>query len=74
MTTKEQQIGSNVISFLNRDHVVLVTVDGDEIMVTTTLGMKISLSASQPIVAKFVDELASNVESNFVSIRSRTIY
>ena len=44
---------------LNRDHVVLVTVDLTEIIVTTTLGIKITTFASQAILAKFVDELAT---------------
>ena len=59
-----------LISFLNRDHVVVVTIRDKEIEVTTTLGTKITIPAAEPTLAKFVDELSNDVESNFVSIVS----
>jgi hypothetical protein len=36
--------------------------------VTTTAGTKITIPASAAMVAKFADELANDVQSNFVSI------
>lgn len=62
------------ISFLNRDHVVLVTVADSEIVVTTTLGMKVVIPVTPASLARFVDELANHVESNFVPITSTAVY
>jgi hypothetical protein len=56
------------VSFLNRDHFVLVTVDHGQIVVTTTTGTKITIPASAETLDKFVDDLANHVDSNFVSI------
>jgi hypothetical protein len=42
-------------------------------MVTTTTGTKITIPASEATLAKFVDELANHVESNFVSIPSTAV-
>jgi hypothetical protein len=58
------------VCFLNRDHIVLVTIGQGEIVVTTTAGTKITIPASAATLAKFVDDLANHVESNFVSIAS----
>jgi hypothetical protein len=75
MTTNAMSTRSDIISFLNRDHVVLVTVDQEGIIiVTTSLGMKITFPTSQATLAKFIDELANDVESNFVSIASSPIH
>jgi hypothetical protein len=68
MTTENVSIDRDVISFLRRDHVALVTITQTEIAVTTTLGVKVTIPASAGTLAKFVDELANHVESNFVSI------
>jgi hypothetical protein len=38
--------------------------------VTTTAGTKITIPASPAMIAKFADELANDVQSNFVSIAS----
>lgn len=62
------------ISFLNRDHVVLVTVADSEIVVTTTLGIKVVIPVTPESLARFVDELANHVESNFVPITSTAVY
>ena len=70
MSAKAVPIGSETTSFVNRDHIVLVTIDQSEIVVTTTLGTKVRLPASAGTLAKFVDELANDVGSNFVSIVS----
>ena len=59
---------AEAISFLNRDHIVLVTIDYGEIVVTTTGGTKITIPASPAMLEKFADDLANHVESNFVSI------
>ena len=56
------------VSFLNRDHLVLVTIGEGEIIVTTTAGTTITIPASGATIEKFVDDLANNVESNFVAV------
>jgi hypothetical protein len=56
------------VSFLNRDHIVLVTISEGEIVVTTTTGEKISYAASANTIAKFSEDLANDVQSNFVLI------
>jgi hypothetical protein len=61
---------SDAISFLNRDHIVLVTINQKEIVITTSVGMKITIPASPAVLAKFMDELANDVDSNFVSLAS----
>jgi hypothetical protein len=62
---------NRAISFLNRDHVVLVTIDQTQIVVTTTLGAKIIIPASTATSAAFAEELAHDVGSNFVSVASQ---
>lgn len=64
-------IGTDKLSFLNRDHIVLVTIGEGEIVVTTTGGRTITIPASGATLEKFVDDLANHVESNFVSIAAR---
>jgi len=59
-----------VISFINRDHIISVIALKDEIVVTTTPGTQITIPISAGALEKFVDELANHVESNFVSIAS----
>jgi hypothetical protein len=61
------------VSFLNRDHIVLVTIDHGQIVVTTTAGTTITIPASATTLDRFVDDLANHVESNFVSITSEAI-
>jgi hypothetical protein len=56
------------MSFFNRDHVVVVTIENAQIVVTTTLGVKITIPASAATLARFVDDLANHIQSNFVSI------
>lgn len=73
MSDEAAEIAPEILSFLNRDHVVLVTINQAEISVTTTLGLKITIPASADTLAKFADELANHVESNFVSIASTMI-
>jgi hypothetical protein len=70
MTLQTAMREPDAISFLNRDHVVLVTIANSQIEVTTTLGLKVVIPATPPSLARFVDELANHVESNFVSITS----
>jgi hypothetical protein len=64
-------IGAGKRSFLNRDHVVLVTIDGNEIVVTTTAGITITIPVSAAILEKFVDDLANHVENNFVAVAAQ---
>ena len=77
-------MSDEVVSFLNRDHIVLVTIDRGEIVVTTTAGTTITtIPASAATLGKFVDppsyyygatgDLANHVESNFVSIASTPV-
>jgi hypothetical protein len=56
------------LTFLNRDHIISVVVHHGEIVVTTTPGTQITIPASSATLAKFVDDLANHVESNFLSI------
>lgn len=73
MTPEVASIGRETVSFLNRDHIVLVTIGHGEIAVTTTAGIKITIPASAATLERFVDELANHVESNFVSIASTAV-
>lgn len=73
MTTDVALTDPEMVSFFNRDHLVLVTVNQTEIVVTTTLGIKITIPAPRATLARFVDELANHVESNFVSITAPMI-
>jgi hypothetical protein len=68
MTREVASIATDRISFLNRDHIVLVTIDHGEIIVTTTAEREIRIPASPATIAKFADELANDIQSNFVSI------
>lgn len=63
-------IGTETVSFLNRDHIVMVTIDHGEIVVLTTAGTEITIPAPPETIAKFADELAHDINSNFVSIAS----
>lgn len=62
------------VSFLNRDHVVLVAVMPDEVIVTTSLGFKITVRAPRQSLSRFIDDLVNQVESNFVSVSSDEIF
>jgi hypothetical protein len=59
---------AEAISYFNRDHIVSVTIHYREIVIATTTGMTVTIPASEAAVAKFADELANAVQSNFVSI------
>ena len=71
MIAEIQLSDTDTISFLNRDHVVVALVNEDEITVITTLGIKFTVPTSAETAAKFADELANNVDGNFVSIAAR---
>jgi hypothetical protein len=59
----------NIVSFINRDHIIAVTIHRREIIVTTTAGTTINIAVSdEATVIKFADDLANDIESNFVSI------
>jgi hypothetical protein len=73
MTPEVASIGTERVSFLNRDHIILVTIDHGEIVATTTVGTTITIPASPATLEKFVDDLANHVESNFVSIASTQV-
>jgi hypothetical protein len=68
MTPTAVLTDADQIYFLNRDHVVAVTIGDKQIEVTTTVGTKIIIPRSDATLAKFVDELANDAESNFASI------
>ncbi len=59
---------AEVISLINRDHIISVTIGGGQIVVITTAGTRMTMSASAATIAKFADDLANAVQSNFVSI------
>jgi hypothetical protein len=59
--------------FLNRDHIISVTIHGGEIVVLTTASTEITIPASPATLEKFVDDLSNHVESNFVSIASAPV-
>jgi len=61
------------VTFLNRDHIISVIVRDGEIIVTTTAGSKITIPVSPAMIAKFADELANDVQSNFVSIAATPV-
>jgi hypothetical protein len=61
----------DTIYFLNRDHIIVALVNQNEITVITTTGAKFTIAISPGASAKFADELANHVESNFVSIAAR---
>ena len=68
-TTKHRHTirnGRNLLS-QSRSH-RSVTIQRGEIVVTTTVGTKITIPASTATLAKFVDDLANHVDSNFVSV------
>jgi hypothetical protein len=69
LQSSDVEAGTN-ISFFNRDHIVSVSIRDGEIVVTTTAGTKITIPSSPAMIAKFVDELANDIQSNFVSIAS----
>jgi hypothetical protein len=56
------------ILFVNRDHIISVTVHRAEMVVTTTDGRQLTVPASRATLEKFMDDLANGVQSNFVSI------
>jgi hypothetical protein len=68
LTPRIPAIGTETVSFLNRDHIISVTIHDDEIVVLTTAGTRITMPASPETIAKFADELAHDINSNFVSI------
>ena len=70
LTPRIPAIGTETVSFLNRDHIISVTIHESEIVVLTTAGTQITIPASAATLEKFVDDLANHVESNFVSIAS----
>ena len=63
-----RSLATEKVSFLNRDHIVSVTIHHGEITVTTTAGTTLTIPASRKTIDEFVDDLANHVESNFVSI------
>jgi hypothetical protein len=68
MTPTSVSIDADRIYFLNRDHVVLVTANDSELVITTSLGARITISGPARSLSEFADELAKDVQSNFVSI------
>jgi hypothetical protein len=73
MTPEVASIGTEPVSFLNRDHIVSVIIQHGEIVVTTTAGTTIIIPVSPATLDRFVDDLANHVESNFVSIAATPV-
>jgi hypothetical protein len=59
------------MSFLNRDHIVAVTIEQDSIIVVMTSGTRFLIPASAATAAAFAEELAHDIGSNFASIASQ---
>jgi len=59
---------AGAISYFNRDHIISVTIHDGDIVITTTAGTKITIPASASTIARFADDLANSVQSNFVAI------
>ena len=68
MSFSEASLPKEIISLINRDHIISVTIDRSEIVVTTTAATKIMIPASDVTITKFADALANDIQSNFVSI------
>lgn len=68
MTPTRVSIDADRIYFLNRDHIILVTANDTELVITTSLGSRIIISGPGKSLLEFADELATDVQSNFVSI------
>ena len=54
--------------YLNRDHVVTISVNDTELVVITSIGVEINVSGSQSELAELREDLVGNVQSNFVQI------
>jgi hypothetical protein len=62
-----------VISFINRDHIVSVEIrSASRLVIFTTDGREINVPGCDgKTLDKFADELANTIQSNFVSIAHR---
>jgi hypothetical protein len=65
MTSPGAPAAEEIISFINRDHIISVTIRGSEIVVTTTGNSEITIPvADQAMLSRFADDLANSVQSN----------
>lgn len=72
MTTSDISPAEEIISFINRDHIVSVEIRHHRITIFTTDGRSINIPAIEDTtLTKFADDLANSVQSNFVSITYR---
>ena len=54
--------------YLNRDHIVTISVNDTELVVITSIGVEINVSGSQSELAELREDLVGNIQSNFVQI------
>ena len=52
LTPRIPSIGAETVSFLNRDHIISVTIHEGEIVVLTTAGTEITIPASAETIAR----------------------
>ena len=56
------------IAYLNRAHIILVSIEEGGVALTTTLGMKLFVPGRPEILEQFMDQLLNASDSNFVAI------
>ena len=56
------------LRFLNRDHIVLASVQDRDITLMTTLGTTVVISGSPKTLEAFMDQLLNAYGSNFVAV------
>ena len=56
------------VVYLNRDHIVLVSIEEAGVVLTTTLGMRLFVPGRPDALAGFMDQLVNACGSNFVAI------
>jgi hypothetical protein len=56
------------IAYLNRDHIILVSLGERGVTLTTTLGIKVFVPGPPEALREFMDQLLNASDSNFVAI------
>ena len=59
---------TNGLRFLNRDHIVLASVQDGAVTLTTSLGTKLVVSGPPQTLEAFMDQLLNACGSNFVAV------
>jgi len=63
---------SNVVRYLNRDHVVSASVGTNRMVITTSLGEDIAIDGEQARITALIETLVGDVQSNFIQILTKT--